>query len=128
MINLIREYGTHYIKKAQFGAELIFEKRYTSSSKSSQVESKRKKCSEWEAEGCIGGGGIVEGITGSGKACEGASAKKCSATGFDSSWGSDNSLEATKTHTIGSSPKNFVHWGEEDNFRPVPIRQVYEIF
>ena len=122
MTNLIREFGTHYIKKAQFGAKLVFEKRYTSSSKSSQQVAERKECSEWEAEGCLGGGGGFGVVDAEAAACAGAKVSKCSADGFDGSWGSDNSLEATKTHTIGSSPKKFVDWGDEDDFDPVPIR------
>ena len=127
MTNLIRQFGTHYMKKAEFGAELVFEKRYTSSSNSSQEASRRGKCSEWEAEGCIDGGMSIFGFIPIGpsvQACSGTSGEKCEESGFDNAWGSANNVASLKIHTIGSAPKKFDEWGDEDDFKPVPIRYV----
>ena len=130
MTNLIRQFGTHYIQRAQFGAAMKYERRYASSSIANQQVYDRSHCIALEAGGCIRGGGSASalfggfGLEASAELCADVAAGACVADRDSSSYFTEANFEATRTYTIGSSPKNFNDWGDEADFQPLPIRYV----
>ena len=83
-------------------------------------------CIGSEANGCIGGGFSAQvqsfGFDAKAKACAGHSQNKCSSSGFDKTWGNTNGVEETQIWTMGSTPKKFDDWGDEQGFQPVPVK------
>ena len=73
---------------------------------------------ESEARGCVGGGGGSFEV----QACHENSKNKCNSSEFDKTWGNTNGLKETKTRSMGSTPVDFEHWGEESDFHPVPVK------
>ena len=128
MTRFIRHFGTHYSVQTNLGAMLIYEKRYTSSSRDSKQSQERKKCSEWSANGCMeaGGKGGAFGFSASTKtkACLGYESGKCQGDNFEGSFGDENNLTEEKIRTVGSFPGDFDKWaeylvGNPDNVVPI---------
>ena len=54
-IKFVENFGTHYMKEADMGAKLYYEKRFTAKSKNTNVAQLRKECVAAAAQGCAGG-------------------------------------------------------------------------
>ena len=44
MVNFVKTYGTHYHGEITFGAEMIYERRFSSTSKKEEDKETREKC------------------------------------------------------------------------------------
>ena len=54
-MKFVEEFGTHYIKEAELGAMVYYEKRFTKRSKTTTIEKFRASCVEDAAQGCVQG-------------------------------------------------------------------------
>ena len=114
----IQEFGTHYMTKVDFGAEMIYEQRFTSRSKDVKQSSSRAKCVKETLNACIGGG-----FWGSeAKACTNSGSGECTNNSLDEKWADEVGLQSSRMRTIGSELTSNEDWGRQENFRPVPIR------
>ena len=119
--NFIKNFGTHIMAEVDFGAMMLYEKRFASRSKNEETSEKRNKCVSEAANNCIEAGYEGSTVTAKAKACKNSDNKDCSDTEFNHKWGSSNSLSSSSTFTLGSPLSSDTEWGTEDNFHPVPI-------
>jgi len=120
-MDFIEAFGTHFMKKVDFGAKMLYEQRFTSRSIDGKEAEKRAGCSEEAAEACAGGGYDDGTSGGSFEACVSAAQKKCSSSSFDNSWGQENGLQSSRTLTIGSALSNQAEWGQGDDSSQCPL-------
>lgn len=123
----INSFGTHIMTEVDFGAKMLYEKRFTAKSTSAKASNKRQECVKESVSGCVGGGYKGPVVKVSAKACAGSNNGQCTNDEFDNSWGEMNSYESTKLRTIGSPLSSETDWGEDDTFHPVPIRRKLEL-
>ena len=57
MKQLVGEFGTHYVARAEFGYAMRYEQRYTSRSKTVGESNEREKCTKDEVKACLGASG-----------------------------------------------------------------------
>jgi len=113
----IKGFGTHYAKKTDFGAMLVYERRFTARSTSTEESQEKEKCSTMAAEmfndGCIEFGfNVAYKVEAEAQhsRCEGTEKENCNGDNFDNKWGEENDIEITKQHTIGSFGGNLDGW------------------
>ena len=115
----IREFGTHYNKNTQLGAELIYERRFDSKHEAVEDKLKRASCVKDEAKLSV----AVEVMT---VAKMGAnfslSNEDCSSERKDSKTAASNGFESVRIVSRGSRPKDLNKWVDAA-FTPVPIER-----
>jgi len=52
--DFVKTFGTHFMRKAEYGASLTFEKRYKTRSTSTSASSARESCAKEGFGGCLG--------------------------------------------------------------------------
>ncbi len=113
--DFLLSYGTHYLKKTNFGASLIFQKTFHSRSKTSEEASSRRKSFKQSAEACVGGGGGFGGVSASAKACISGEESGASSDTSQSESGSASASEDIQTISIGSRPQgNLDTWSSSE--------------
>ena len=117
----IREFGTHFSKTTNLGAQLIYERRFNSKAESRSDKSARAECTRNEARASVSVGGY--GIKGS--ASGEVSDNKCKSVKEASAFAADEGFEETKTVSRGSRPKELKSWVDAA-FTPVPITRKLE--
>jgi hypothetical protein len=109
-------FGTHFIRKADMGASMSFQKVFTTRSKGNSAQKSKKDCFIQSAEKCIREPVFVESTA---KACISTKSKE-----WPCSWSAnthDNSDSSITIATRGSTPKeNIKQWLDSD-FKPYPI-------
>lgn len=126
MKRFVDSFGTHIMTETDFGAKMIYEKRFTSRSKSAKESNTRKSCVRESLSGCVGGGYTGASkrlVQASAKTCLGSKEGKCNNAQFDENWGEENGLSSTTLRTIGSGLTEREEWGMREDFKPVPIRR-----
>ena len=115
----VREFGTHYSKTTQLGAELIYERRFDQKSNSGEERSKRASCVKDEATASVSvDGGFV-----GGSADVAVDNKDCSSETSGSKNAANEGFESTRTVSRGSRPKDLKSWIDA-TFTPVPIKRI----
>ena len=114
----VSEFGTAYMKKTSMGSELLYEKRFTSSSKSSEHSTDRKECAKFEAKVEASGGAYGFQLGGGYEQMK----EKCESNADADKLHASYSSEATRTIARGSRPKDLKAWVDAD-FTPVPIHR-----
>ena len=120
-IKFVKEFGTHYMKQTSMGAELIYERMFTSNSKNSEEGKERTGCTKHEAEASLGGGGYGAYL----KASYGETGSDCKSSKEDSKFESSEGNEIKKVISRGSRPTDLESWITSDFF-PVPIHRILE--
>ena len=116
-IKFIRTFGTHYNIETDFGASMIYERRFSSRSKDTSEESSRKECSKNEAEASVSISGNSAAINLSNDFCN-----EIESEAYDTN---EIELEESKLHTIGSPLATPGKWGRTDDFDAVPRKYVF---
>ena len=117
----IREFGTHFSKTTNLGAQLIYERRFNSKAKSRSDKSARSACTKDEARASVSASGY--GVSGS--VAGEASNEKCKGVKEGSAFAADEGFEQTRTISRGSRPKELKSWIDA-SFTPVPIKRQLE--
>ena len=112
------EFGTHFIKRTEMGAELLYERRYNNQEEEIGIRTSRKECVKKGAKASLGGGGYgfyakVQAET---------QAENCRTEGSDVNKQQSQSEENERTITRGSRPVSLEQWVTSD-FTPVPINR-----
>ena len=76
-VEFVKNFGTHYMKEAEMGATIYYEKRFTAKSKSTNVAKIRKECVANAARGCTGGSLGIAFFSAKAQTCTGNSQKDC---------------------------------------------------
>jgi len=119
-MGFLAEFGTHYQKQTRLGAKMIYEKRFSTRSKSKSESSSRSECAKHsvsaEVKGSYGGFSAgVEGHTGS---------EKCNDQANSSDSTDDSSDTESKFISIGIFPTNLSNWEnaiKENGQKPLPL-------
>ena len=114
----IFEFGTHYAKTTNMGAQLIYERRFSSKAKTKQEENERSECTKMEASASVGVSGVVNEFSASAN----ASNKDCSSNKDKSAFDKGESFEGVRTISRGSRPKELKNW-IDSSFTPVAIKR-----
>ena len=112
--DFIMEFGTHYAKTTNLGAQLVYERRFNSKSNSNQEASERSACTKMEASLSVGVSSAVNEI----EASVDMKRKKCEAAKQKSSFDKSESFEGVRTVSRGSRPKELKSW-IDSTFTPV---------
>ena len=118
--NFVMEFGTYYAKTTKLGAQLVYERRLSTQSKTSSEKDSRSSCVKDEASAAISASyeGLVGSASGSSEAS--GSNSNCNSVSEASSFGMTESFESTRIVSRGSRPKSLGEWIQSD-FNPVPI-------
>ena len=119
--NFVKEFGTHYSKVTKLGAQLIYERRFENTAKSSEERSERNACVKDEASISVG----VESAVAKVSAEAGFSNKDCEGVKSGSEFSNTEGFEAVKTISRGSRPTDLKKWIDA-TFTPIPIRRLLE--
>ena len=117
----VREFGTHYSKRTELGAELVYERRFDSKSKSVEEKAKRASCVKQEASASVS----VDGGLAGGSAEFEMDDEDCSSTTSGSKTAAEEGFESTRTVSRGSRPIDLKRWVDAA-FTPVPIERTLE--
>ena len=118
----IFEFGTHYAKTTNLGAQLIYERRYRSKSDSKETESSRSGCTKMEAGASVSVSGGLGGV----EASASSSNDECKGNAEGSAFEKGESFEQTRTISRGSRPKSLADWIDAD-FTPVAIKRTLNL-
>ena len=116
-IKFIRSFGTHYNIETDFGASMIYERRFSSRSKDTSEESSRKECSKNEAKASASLFGVSASINFENDICSGNDSEAYNTN--------EIGLDVSKLHTIGSPLSTPGQWGRTDDFDAVPRKYVF---
>ena len=117
----VREFGTHFMKTTNLGAQLIYERRFSEKSKSSTEKNNRSGCVKDEAKASLSGGGYGVEV---GASFE-ANKDKCNAVNEGSAFAAGEGFEGVKTISRGSRPTDLNSWIDAA-FTPVAIKRTLE--
>ena len=98
----VREFGTHFSKTTNLGAQLTYERRFGEKSKSSSEKNERFGCVKDEAKASVSVGGYGVSV---GAEFE-AKQKKCNGVKQGSAFAAGEGFEGVKTISRGSRPKD----------------------
>ena len=117
----VREFGTHYSRRTELGAELVYERRFDSKSNSAEEKAKRASCVKQEATASVS----VDGGLAGGSAEFEMDDEDCSSTTSGSNTAAEEGFESTRTVSRGSRPIDLKRWVDAA-FTPVPIERTLE--
>ena len=121
----IFEFGTHYSKTTNLGAQLIYERRFNSKSHSKEEQSRRSGCTKKEAMASVGvSGGVINTIS-----VDGSIEKQnttCSENAAAQTFDQGEDFESVRTISRGSRPKELSDWVDAD-FTPVAIKRTLSL-
>ena len=117
----VREFGTHFMKTTNLGAQLTYERRFSEKSKSTSEKNDRSGCVKDEANASVkaGGWGVSVGAKFEAKQ------KKCNGVKEGSAFAAGEGFEGVKTISRGSRPKDLKSWIDA-SFTPVAIKRKLE--
>jgi hypothetical protein len=117
----VREYGTHFIRRAKLGASLTYEKMFYKVSSSSTQESRRKACLGAAVSTCIGAEFFADaaGLEANIKVCIEGETEGCIETSNEQAATSANEEETVSIYSKGSKPRQLDEWTSSE-FNPVP--------
>jgi len=117
----VREYGTHFIKRAKMGASLTYEKMYFTVSSNSSQETRRKNCLGVSISFCIGFDFFVDAasLEGDINICMESETESCSEEAARNSALSANEQKTVDIYSKGSKPQKLDEWTSSE-FNPVP--------
>ena len=116
--DFIFEFGTHYAKTTNMGAQLIYERRFSSKANTKQEENERSECTKMEASASVE---VESGLSGMSASVD-ASNKDCSKNKDKSAFDKGESFEGVRTISRGSRPKELKNW-IDSTFTPVAIKR-----
>ena len=119
--SFIREFGTHFVKTTKLGSQLIYERRFQTTSENRDEQLERSKCVKHEAQLAVSGSG--HGYSASVEAA--LNNEQCSEMEDNSKFELNEAFESVRTVSRGSRPTDLTAWITAD-FKPVPIRRVLE--
>ena len=119
--NFLIEFGTHYSKITELGAELIYERRFETNAQSTQEKKQRKECVKEEASFSIS----VEATVNKASASGSYNGSNCEGVNSGSDFSNNEGFEAVKTISRGSRPTDLKKWIDA-NFTPIPIKRTLE--
>ena len=114
----IKEFGTHYSKVTKLGAQLIYERRFENTAKTSEEKKIRNGCVKDEATFEVG----VESGLNSASVKGHFSNEDCKKSNEKSDFSNTEGFEAVKTISRGSRPTDLSKWIGA-NFTPIPIKR-----
>ena len=119
--SFVREFGTHYMKEVNLGAQLVYERRFKEKSKSSSEKNDRSGCVKDEASASVSasGYGVKAGLSFEAKQ------KKCNGVKQGSAFAASDGFEGVKTISRGSRPKELTSWIDAA-FTPVAIKRTLD--
>jgi hypothetical protein len=118
----VRNFGTHFIRRAKYGASMSYMKVFSSVSDTTTITNKRKECLVGTAASCRSAGQDAAGVSGSQKNCINAELDKCLETTDKNVNAFENSFSSVRIITRGSKAVGDIRdWAKEDGFVPVPI-------
>ena len=119
--SFVREFGTHYMKEINLGAQLVYERRFKEKSKSSSEKNDRSGCVKDEAKASVSASGF--GVKGS--LSGNYSQNKCNGVKQGSAFAANEGFEGVKTISRGSRPKELKSWIDA-KFTPVAIKRTLD--
>ena len=119
--NFVKEFGTHYSKVTQLGAQLIYERRFETTAKSTEEKAERNACVKDEASVSVEVGNSFAKVSAEAK----FSNKDCDGVKSGSDFSNTEGFEAVKTISRGSRPTDLKKWIDA-TFTPIPIRRLLE--
>ena len=117
----IKEFGTHYSKVTKLGAQLIYERRFENTAKTSEEKKIRNGCVKDEATFEVG----VESGLNSASVKGHFSNEDCKKSNEKSDFSNTEGFEAVKTISRGSRPTDLSKWIGA-NFTPIPIKRILD--
>ena len=114
----LQEFGTHYSKVTRLGAELIYERRFESTAKTTEEKKDRNGCVKDEASISLGVKGVVNEIN----AEASFENEDCKSVNSQSDFSNNEGFEAVKTISRGSRPTDLKKW-IGSSFIPIPIKR-----
>ena len=117
----IKEFGTHYSKITKLGAQLIYERRFENTAKTSEEKKIRNGCVKDEATFEVG----VESGLNSASVKGHFSNEDCKKSNEKSDFSNTEGFEAVKTISRGSRPTDLSKWIGA-NFTPIPIKRILD--
>ena len=119
--SFVREFGTHYMKEVNLGAQLVYERRFKEKAKSTSEKNDRSGCVKDEAKASVGveGHGVKIGASFEAKQ------KKCNGVKEGSAFAAGEGFEGVKTISRGSRPKELKSWIDAA-FTPVAIKRTLD--
>jgi len=98
----VKSFGTHFMRKAEYGASLTFEKRYRTRSSSTSASEARTSCAKEGFGGCLGGSASAGAASLSVKGCYNQKTGGCE-NGTDASGSANEATEEDITITSKGS-------------------------
>ena len=117
----VKEFGTHYSKVTKLGAQLIYERRFETTTKTSEETKIRNGCVKDAATLEVG----VESGVNSASVKGHFSNEDCKKSNEKSDFANTEGFEAVKTISRGSRPTDLKKWIGA-NFTPIPIRRALD--
>jgi hypothetical protein len=105
-------FGTHFIRKANTGASMSYQKVFTARSENDSAQKIRADCFTLSAERCIGSRDFVA------KTCISTKSRRCA--GSSSTLSSNYRDKSIDIVTRGSTPKGNLHQWIDSDFKPYP--------
>ena len=143
MRRFLNEFGTHFAKTTKLGAQIIFQRRFSSKTTSAEQAQQRAECTEievtiisnvvlyalhfklfyvFQAAASLAVEGYGYGVEASAEYAN----KECDNVKSDSAFSESETFEATVTISRGSRPSSLDEWLSSD-FQPTPIQRYYFI-
>jgi len=116
------EFGTHYVKQADMGAFLLYQKIFQKRSKSYLVEQARSTCFAAAVEACVAAEGYENSTYESAQVCVGTYLAACDYQYAGEAGGLEETAGDLCIITKGSRPKSLMSWADSV-FQPAPIFQ-----